>query len=190
MTRNSMHRPKPYSGTYGPVQKPGFIHFRSGLRLEKKRRKISSITQPAVEPTKNKNANARGRFIFALPLSLWNEYKNYTFFITEFSIDNQARIMSKQLGFILYRVLFGDLTDDSARVPANIFSVSFIFPASEIALNRTYYTSIRGIEQEKSRSAAGAACRQDRHEKLRYREVQIHKELSNSEVLRKNDKSH
>ena len=32
-----MHRPLPYRGSQGPVQKPGLIHRRSGFAREKKR---------------------------------------------------------------------------------------------------------------------------------------------------------
>ena len=54
------HRPMPYNGTHGPVQKPGFIHLRSGFADEKNRRKMSSITQPDMEPIKNRNASING----------------------------------------------------------------------------------------------------------------------------------
>ena len=65
--RYSAHSPLPYSGRYGPTQKPGSIHLRSGLFDEKKRRKNTSSTQPNVEPTKNKNASDKKMFVAISP---------------------------------------------------------------------------------------------------------------------------
>ena len=60
---NRIHRPKPYRGTYGPTQKPGLIHFRSGFAPDRKRRYSSSATQPSVEPIKNRYASVKNKFI-------------------------------------------------------------------------------------------------------------------------------
>ena len=49
-TEYSPTSPKPYMGRYGPVKKPGFIHFFA----ETKRRNTTSIHQPRQLPTKNR----------------------------------------------------------------------------------------------------------------------------------------
>lgn len=61
------HRPKPYSGRYGPERKPGLIHFRSGFALEKKRRKNTSMHHPRQLPIKNKKAKINTLFISNTP---------------------------------------------------------------------------------------------------------------------------
>ena len=50
-----MHKQKPYNGKYGPIKKPGFIHFFSGLFFEKNLLQKSSKDHPIILPTKNKN---------------------------------------------------------------------------------------------------------------------------------------
>ena len=62
-SRYRMHRPDPYSGTYGPTQKPGLIHFRSGFAPDRNRLYSSSATQPSVEPIKNRYASVKNKFI-------------------------------------------------------------------------------------------------------------------------------
>ena len=63
----SVHSPKPYSGTYGPTQKPGLIHRCSGFAPEKNFRNTSSSTQPNTDPRKNRYAKRRNKLMLMTP---------------------------------------------------------------------------------------------------------------------------
>ena len=107
------------------MQKPGFIHLRSGLPEEKKRRKISSITQPRTEPIKNKNAKIKKLYNALYPPC---QILYYLSLLYEFNSPIYEKAIFTSVFWVIWSHVFTRITEHRYCIISNwrcqVFSVN------------------------------------------------------------------